>query len=257
MSKICNCDIYKKLTGGIAAESFNPPVGYNPISKIRNAMFLWVPVPFFGNPVWCKLKCLNMIELEACGNISMLYVGKKEDKNKKRTMSEIIELKDIYEKIARASLIYPAYDEIIKMIIDENFIISNKLEEIKSLKKLIKPLFNNKKKREVEEKIKQKELEIKFILPDDMTSFITCWALGVDVTDIQKLSRKMLFDAAILASNGKNNPHDHVSGIFTDLQKRDIDTQAWIIYNEFQEEKKYEKEMNKKGYQVFTKSKAV
>ena len=63
----------------------------------------------------------------------------------------------------------------------------------------------------------------------------------------------MLFHAAIKAVNGHNNPSDHISGIFTDFHKDDINNYAWIIYNEYQEQKRQEKEARKKGNMLFTK----
>ena len=250
-SKTCNCDIYeklKKLTEGINADSFNPPVGYNPISEIRNAMFMWVPVPFFNNPIWCKLKCLNMIEIKACGNLSCLYFDDKK-KKKEKTIEEIMEIKQVQENLVKESLVYPVYDEIIKMITGENFIISQKEKIIKELKIDLEKEPN----KELSKEIEKLEYSIKFLLPDDACAFITSWALGIDKTNILKISKKMLFHAAIKAVNGHSNPADHISGIFTDFHKDDINNYAWIIYNEYQEQKRQEKEARKKGNMLFTK----
>ena len=254
-SKTCNCDIYeklKKLTEGISVDSFNPPVGYNPISEIRNAMFMWVPAPFFNNPIWCKLKCLNMIEIKACGNLSCLYFDDKK-KKKENTIEEIIEIKQIQENLAKESLIYPVYDDIIKMITGENFIISQKEKIIKELKIDLEKLEDAKQKKELSQEVKKLEYSIKFLLPDDTYAFVASWALGIDKTNILKISKKILFQAAVKAVNGHNNPTDHISGVFTDFQFDDINNYAWIIYNEYQEQKRQEKEANKKGYQLFTK----
>jgi hypothetical protein len=84
-------------------------------------------------------------------------------------------------------------------------------------------------------------LKLGFLLPDDFMATITAWAMGVDRTDIKKITRDILLEAALLAKNGGDNPSDHITGTFTDFQREDINKNAWIIYNEYQEEKKIEK----------------
>jgi hypothetical protein len=61
------------------------------------------------------------------------------------------------------------------------------------------------------------------------------------VSNIKLLARQQLLEAAILATNANNDPHDHVSGIFTDRDTKDIDKAAWAVYAEFQKEKSLEK----------------
>ena len=46
----------------------------------------------------------------------------------------------------------------------------------------------------------------------------------------------MLLDAAILATNGHNNPADHLKGIFTHFNEDDINRRAWGIYAEWKKE---------------------
>jgi hypothetical protein len=47
-------------------------------------------------------------------------------------------------------------------------------------------------------------------------------------------------EAAILAENGKDNPSDHISGIFTDHNKSDIDKHAWSVYADYLKNKEVE-----------------
>lgn len=224
----------------------SPPVGYNPIAEIRGAMFHEIIVPFNGSPVWCQLTCLNYIQLKSCGDISCLNFDF--DENKKPSIEEVIETKNAQEAICKLSLIRPSYDDIISLVTGVDFRISEKKEELKKLKKEIQAL-HAKEKKKATRRIEKIEYEIGFLLPDDTMSFITSWAIGADITDIKRITRDILLDAAIMADNGKDNPTDHITGIFTDFQKEDINKHAWYIYKQFIEDKKREKNLKKNKYQ--------
>ena len=58
----------------------------------------------------------------------------------------------------------------------------------------------------------------------------------------------MLLESAILASNGKDNPADHLEGNFLDMHKDEINKSAWIVYNQYMADKKLEKD---NGWRVF------
>jgi len=79
-------------------------------------------------------------------------------------------------------------------------------------------------------------------------SFITAWALGVEITDIKKVSRELLLEAALMAKHYGNNTSDHISGVFTDFQKEDINRHGLFLYNEFMANKRREQQLQKKKY---------
>ena len=66
-----------------------------------------------------------------------------------------------------------------------------------------------------------------------------------DNTDIKRVTEDMLLKAAMLAERGNDNPSDHMNGIFTDLQKQDIDTYGWILLNKHRERENMEKDVSK------------
>ena len=39
-----------------------------------------------------------------------------------------------------------------------------------------------------------------------------------------------------------------MTGVFTDIQRDDINKCAWIVFNEFQEDKRREKDLNKSNF---------
>lgn len=236
----------------IIVENNKPPEGYNPIAEIRGALFHNITVPFNGAPIWCYVTCLNMIQIKSCGNLSCLYLPKEESEEKKDfSLIEMIEIKNAQEALVKLTLVKPSFDEIIGMITNENFLISEKRRELEKINEEIKNLPSGKQKKELEKMAEKIEFYLGFLLPDDTMAFLTAWALGVEITDVKKLNRSILLDAAIMASNGRDNPTDHLSGVFTDFQKDDINRNAWYIYNQFIEDKKREKELNKNGYKWY------
>jgi hypothetical protein len=222
-----------------------PPEGYNPIEKIRGGHLHWVSVPFNGVPVFVQVRCLNYTQLRACGDISLITLdGEKTEKE--ISLERIIEIKNYQEKLCEESLVVPRFDEIIETITGMDFKIREKKQELEEMKKRLEDTPKKSRRKKIEKTIENLELEIGFLLPDDFMAAITSWAMGIDRTDIKKITRDMLLEAAILAKNGGDNPCDHITGVFTDFQKEDINKNAWIVYNDYQEEKKIERE-NKKG----------
>ena len=139
------------------------------------------------------------------------------------------------------------------MITKSNFNVSEKKSELDKINKLInseseKEKSNKKEIRKLQKLADKVEFYLGFLLPDDTMNFIASWALGLQITDIKKLSRDMLLQAAIMAVNGHKDPTDYLSGVFTDFQKIDISKHAWCIYNKYMEDKKREKDLRKNNY---------
>lgn len=224
------------------------PQGYNPLEVIRGALFHEICVPFKGMPVWCVLKCLSFMELKSCGDISCLYFGKKNEKEKKEMdINQIIEVKNAQEAVCKLAFVRPSFDEIIGTITDTDFQISEKEKILDEINKQIQELKGSE-KRKAEKKALQIEYQIGFLLPDDTMSFVTSWALGVEITDIKKLSRDIVLEAALMAKHYGNNTTDHITGVFTDFQKEDINKWGIFLYNEFMADKKREQQLKKRNF---------
>jgi len=230
-----------------------PPVGYNPIAAIRGAMFHEICVPFNSHigsnaPIWCYVTCLNMIQIKSCGDISCLYLPQEDKTEKEPDILDVINRKNAQEELVKLTLVRPSFDEIIGMVTETNFLISEKQKELNEINQKIKKVKPAKKKKELQIQADKIEYYLGFLLPDDTMSFLTAWALGVEITDIKKMSRDILLDAAIMAVNGKDNPTDHITGVFTDFQKEDINKHAWFIYKQFADDKKREKNLKDSKY---------
>ena len=235
------------MTEKIDIQKNSPPVGYNPIAAIRGAMFHEICVPFNGVPVWCYVTCLNAIQIQSCGDISCLCFDDKKIKNEKQDIIELIKVKNAQEALVKLTMVKPSFDKVMGMITESNFLISEKKAELEKIKKEIQAA-EIKDKRKLQKKVEQIEYYLGFLLPDDTMSFLTAWALGVSITDIKKVSRDILLNAAIMANHFKNNATDHITGVFTDFQKTDINKHALCIYNQFLEDKRKEKKLQKQGY---------
>lgn len=210
-----------------------PPVGYNSLDKIRGAMFHWLPVPFSGSQVWCKVRTLNRTQMDASGAFGILNLKD----NKAPTKDDLIELRNSQEALIKATMLSPTFSEIEVMIFGEDGIMNDKKAQLAEIEKTAKESkeLNSEERAKIDEEIYRLRMFTGFVLPEDTFGFLTSWALGVDVSDMKKITREQLYHASILAKNGNNSPSDNLSGVFSDRDKAELDSAAWTIYQEHQE----------------------
>ena len=220
----------------------SPQDGYNPLNKIRDGLLHWVAVPFNGTYVWCQLRCLNATQLNTCGAVTLIDIV-KEHKTSSKDFDKFIEIRNIQESLCREVFNNPTFAEIEKLILGEDNVLKSKKEELEKIKKTDLSGLTDEQKKEINSRIDKLELELGFLLPEDTMSFCTAWGLGIDVSDIKKLSEEQLRDAAILATRGHDNPTDHISGQYTDRDKEDINMRAWSIYEDYMHVKQREYEI--------------
>ena len=216
------------------------PIGYNPMENIRGALFHWIKVPFNGNEIWCQLRCLNQSQIEACGDVTsiMLKAG-----DEKPTREKLIEMRNFQEKICEAVFNIPKFDNIVSVVGDNDFVISEKKQKLENIKKKIddnRKILSVTQIKELETRLDELELFTGFLLPTDTMDFVTFWAMGHDISEVKKLSRNTLLGAAILADRNKGAPTDYLSGVYTDHNKNDINRHAWIVFGEYTESKRAE-----------------
>jgi hypothetical protein len=221
--------VREELESRIIKDSPGLPVGYNPLEAIRGGLFHFVPVPFNGAKVWCELRCLNSTQIRACGDYSnIVREGAKEI-----TREQMIELRNYQEKLIAACMNRPTYDEIAALVGENDFVISRKRKELEEIKKTDLSGLPLKQQAELSRRIADTELFLGFILPEDTFRFLTEWINGTDVSDIKEITDEQFLEAAILAENGKDNPTDHLPGVFTDHNRQDIDRYAWSVYADY------------------------
>jgi hypothetical protein len=234
----------EKICRGVLSECFkektvlNPPADYKPLPIIRGKLFEWTLIPFNSGRVWCELRSLNANQIEACGNFALLSSILKQDRPPTRT--EMIEMRNIQERLCIAVLNRPTYKEIETIIFERDNVFKEKRAELTELKTelaakekfLTREQFNA-----LSKQVDDLEFFCGYILPEDTFGFLTRWALGQDISEIKKLSRTKLLEASVLAKNASKAPTDYISGVFTDRDKTEIDRAAWQVYDEWRAEK--------------------
>jgi hypothetical protein len=213
------------------------PDGYNPLEKIRGGLFHWVQVPFNGVQVWCELRCMNATQINACGVYS--DIAPKEEG--KVTRENMIDMRNYQEKLIIGTLNRPTYDEIASLVGEHDFVLSAKRKELLEIKQTDLSGLAAKERAELQRRMDDTELFLGFILPEDTFGFLTSWVHGNDISDIKKITNEQFLEAAILAERGKDNPTDHLDGVFTDHNRGDMDRHAWGLYADFLKDKGVEK----------------
>jgi len=209
-------------------------IGYNPLEKIRGALFQWIAVPFNGASIICQLRCPNAVQIETCGDITNI-IDEEKRKNKSYEPDEITQIRNYQEAICQLVLNQPTYDNVALLVGRDDFIISKKKKELEDLKKKFeegKKDFSETEKEETASQISAIEHQIGYILPDDTMAFLTRWAMGNDISDIRKINREMFLRAASLAKAHGKAPSDYLSGVFTDFNRVEIDAYAANILDE-------------------------
>jgi hypothetical protein len=223
-------------------EEFN---GASTIEDMEEASFPILPLPFNGSIVYCKVRCLNHLQLRAVGEFNLIDIRKPEEKDGEYTLQGMIDVVNWEENLVKETLIAPSFDE----INDRVYGTDNRISKLKKRLNEIRELINTVEAEERKPLAKEAdsiELYIGSLLPTDFMDAVTSWATGSNRTDIKKVTRDMLLEAAILAANGKDNPADHLTGNFLDFHKEEINKSAWIVYNEYLKDKQTEKQ-NSKG----------
>ena len=220
----------------------------SPIQKMGEASFPVLPLPFNGTTVFCKVRCLNRVQLRAVGEFNLIDIRTSVEKEEP-SLQDMINVINWQEALIKETLISPTFEEIHDKVYGQDNRITELKEKLELIRNKIKEVPANERAPLVKE-ADSIELYIGSLLPDDFMNAVTTWATGVDRSDIKKLTREMLLEAAILASNGRDNPASHMEGDFLDIHKDEINKTAWIVYNEFQRDKEKEKSGVLKGKKV-------
>lgn len=216
----------------------SPPQGYNPLEVIRGGMYHWVYVPVNNSFAWIQLRTSNATQLESCGAISLIEsIGKVKD----ATDDDMVDMRNTMENICKIAMNNPTFDEFVQMVTDSDIVHSKMRLELERIKAIDCTGLSATEKDEIDSKVHELELHLAYLLPENTFDFIVRWAIGADVSDIKKVSHEKLLEAAILATNGHDSPHDHLIGCFSDRDMSDLDKTAWSVYNEHMENKRIEK----------------
>lgn len=202
------------------------------LEQIHDAQFPIVTLPFFGTPVQVQLRELTQAQIYAAGGIDLSLIETFQDKirlKKKPTIDEIVQYSEIMHAIARKALYKPTYDQIFETI-SEGLDTAKLKADLHALHEQLATLPNGPEAEALDKEITRMNIRINLLLPDDFLSGVTTYSLGVDKSDIKDVSEEMLYNAALTAKHGGDNPADHLKGRFTDFMREDINRRAWSIY---------------------------
>ena len=195
--------------------------------------------PLFMRYIPIKVRELTDVQIRACGNFSLIETQDAKARMKAGIVDnkDIIEMSERHSRILKAALVCPTYDQLFAALTKNEDLKSFEVQ-FKELDELIKSLPRGPKKQEVEKQRDGLKIWYNLIIPDNFSSFVVSYSLCINKSDIKKISDEMLLQAAILAKRGHNNPSDHLKGNFTDFMIKDINIQAWNIFDEKMEELK-------------------
>jgi hypothetical protein len=216
----------------------SPPQGYNTLEVIRGGMYHWVYAPVNNTHAWIQLRTSNATQLEACGAVTLI---ENLHNSKSANHEEMISIRNGMESICKITMNNPTFDEFVEMTTDSDIVHSKMRLELERIKSIDCTGMSATEKDYIDMKVNDLELHLAFLLPENTFDFVVKWALGAGVSDIKKVSEEKLLEAAILATNGHNDPTDHLDGCFSDRDKSDLNKESWFIYNDYQQKKNVEK----------------
>lgn len=219
------------IAGLLKKKEINPP---SELKQMEASLYPAICAPFNGRKIWIIARELNFVQIKSCGDFSLIETIQDNinNKDKKPTLDDMVKYSEIQHNVVKESLLNPKYDDIIKMILKYDDIdLQKQLNNIQRLfDKLPDKIENKKEKNELKEKYALLELKYRYILPADFLGFVFSFALKIDSSDIKKVSEEMLYNAAIKAKLGNDNPADHLTGDFTKFNIEDINERGWDVY---------------------------
>ena len=202
------------------------------LQDFHDAQFPIVTIPFFGTLVQVELRELTQAQIYAAGGIDLSLIETFQDKirqNKKPTIEDIVQYSEIMHAIARGALHKPTYDQIFETLRDDLDV--KKMEsDLHKLHEELALLPDGPEADALDKEITRMNIRLNLLLPDDFLAGVTSYALGIGKSDIKLVSEEMLYNAALTAKHGGDNPSDHLHGRFSDFNREDINRRAWALY---------------------------
>jgi hypothetical protein len=202
------------------------------LDVIHDAEYPLIPACWKGTPVLVRVRELSQVQLMACGNFSMINLG------------ELGEGPFVWKKwtayaeqnyrILKACLVAPSYEEVFELV-GKGAAVKEAEARFRELDDLIGQLPRGPMRQGFERERDTTRCMFDLMLPEDFIGPIVSYAVGVHKSDIKKITRDMLLDAAVLAERGHDNPSDHIEGVFTAFNRDDINRRAWAVLVEEQE----------------------
>jgi hypothetical protein len=218
--------------------------GYHPLPEIMGCLYEWVFVPFRGAQILVEVRYPRLSQLPQVDKLYNVIERQKKAKETKLTRQEMIDVMNIQEDCCKAVLNRPTFEELELAIYSKDRVLEERKKRLEEMCEKLK-LVNGREKQELQMEIDRLELFIGYILPDDTTVALTDIALGMDISDIRKMTKEKLLAAYTKARLYNQKPSDFIPGIFTDGDRENIDNYATVLGSE--EEIRRSKEKGRKS----------
>jgi hypothetical protein len=204
--------------------------GYHPLPEIMGALYEWLLVPFRGAEILVEVRYPRSTQLPDVDKLFSVLNQQKQGKQLSR--QDMIDVMNIQEECCKAVLNRPVFEELSKAIWGKDQALEYNRRVLEELRARLKDVKGDTDRRGLQIEIDRAELFIGYILPDDTMITLTNIALGVDVSDIRKLTKDKLLVAYNKARLYKGRPSDFIPGIFTDIDRQNIDDYATVLGTE-------------------------
>ncbi len=184
-----------------------------------------IMAPFLRGFIPVQVRELDSIKIQACGDFSLIQTFA--DKIRKGLSKDILSFVKIQHRIVKAALVQPTYKELIEAC-EVDKMATGHVEILKELREKILKLKPGPAQQRLEIEIQEHELWTEFPLPNNFLVFVLNYALGVEKTDINLVTEKMLVEWAVLGEKYSKAPSEYAKGVFTEFNLLDIDKRAYI-----------------------------
>jgi len=181
-----------------------------------------VMLPWNGTYIPFIIRMLNSTQLRSCGDFSVVNIADEKDGVviDKDNFKNVVELKNTQENMLRRALVSPTLDEIndtletSKLIEDIKNKIKTNREKIAKAKDL-----TNAQRLELSNELNDLELYMGYLYPDDFVAAFITYITQKNNTDIDKITKTILLEAAIAADNWSGRPSDYLEGVLQNIRK--------------------------------------
>lgn len=210
--------------------------GYHPLPEIMGSLYEWLFIPFHGTEILAEVRYPRSTQLPDVDKLRAVITSRGKDT--KLSRDDMIAVLNIQEDCCKAALNRPTFQELEQAITGKDRVLEDNKKRFKALEAEIKTVNNEAERRELTTEKERLELFCGYILPDDTMTTVTNIALGMDVSDIRKLTKEKLLLAYSKARLYGGRPSDFVPGIFTDGDRQNIDDYATLIGGENEKERR-------------------
>ena len=206
----------------------------NKLFQMRGG-YEWLFIPFKGEEFLVEVKLPDPTQLPEIETLRFLT-----DKQKKESLTwqETIDILNLREKCCISILSRPTLKELEQEIYGKDGVFKSKKEQLAAVNEMLKKVkgdINIHISKIIELQDRFDDLQLSTTLPSDTMLALTNIALGIGISDIQKMTKEKLLSAHSKARFYKSRPSDYVPGLFTDDDRQSIDDYAAFLKNQLEE----------------------